>query len=374
MSALTAPGPLSPEKIALVLFNLGAPDAPEAVGPFLRNLFLDPAILRVPFFIRPFLGRFIARRREPAARENYALLGGRSPLLELTERQAQALTAALQARRAEATFRAFIAMRYWHPLTGEAAAALRAWKPDRIVLLPLYPQFSSTTTGSSLALWQREAARRGIAAPVHTLCCWPDAPGFIAASARLIAESWRKARATAGSAARLRLLFSAHGLPEKIIAAGDPYVAHVTRTAEALVAFLEAGPLAVEAPLEWRISYQSRATPEKWIEPSTEEEIARAAAEGVGLVVMPVAFVSEHSETLVELDVEYGKQARAAGLPVYERVPAQNDDPAFIDALAGLVEAALARGPGLASYTGERICPPDRTDCPCRAFPSGAMP
>lgn len=141
-----SPSPSPSGKIALVLFNLGAPDSPEAVAPFLRNLFLDPAILRVPFFIRPWLGRFIARRRAPAARENYAALGGRSPLLDFTQAQAEALGQALASRYPEATFRPFIAMRYWHPFTAEAVAALRAWQPDRIVLLPLYPQFSTTTT------------------------------------------------------------------------------------------------------------------------------------------------------------------------------------------------------------------------------------
>lgn len=365
--------PPSPQKIALVLFNLGAPDSPAAVEPFLRNLFLDPAILRVPFFVRPWLGRFIARRRAPAAQENYAALGGRSPLLDFTTRQARALSEALRHRHGEAEFRPFIAMRYWHPFTGEAVSALRAWRPDQIVLLPLYPQFSSTTTGSSLEAWRKEAVRQGLAAEVYTLCCWPDAPAFIAASARLIARTWHAARARLDPSRRLRLLFSAHGLPEKIVLAGDPYVDHVTRTARALIAALEGGELAAHAPLEWRISYQSRATPEKWIDPSTEEEIHRAAADGVGLVVVPVAFVSDHSETLVELDLEYGALARRLGLPLYERVPAQNDDPEFIAALADLVSRSLARGPGLASHTGERICPPDRRDCPCRLSP-GALP
>ncbi|MGH7154222.1 MAG: ferrochelatase, partial [Acetobacteraceae bacterium] len=157
-------------RVAIVLFNLGGPDRPEAIGPFLRNLFTDPAILRVPFFIRPFLARIIARARVQPATANYALMGGKSPLLKLTRTQADALEAALS----ELTVKCFIAMRYWHPFARETVREVQAWDPDEIVLLPLYPQFSTTTTGSSLTDWRRAAVSAGLMAPVMTICCYPD--------------------------------------------------------------------------------------------------------------------------------------------------------------------------------------------------------
>jgi protoporphyrin/coproporphyrin ferrochelatase len=347
------PEPGSRRRVAVVLFNLGGPDRPQAIGPFLRNLFGDKAILRVPFFVRPLLARIIAQRRLKPARAIYALLGGRSPLLELTEAQGAALAAALP----ELEARCFIAMRYWHPNSSEAARAVLAFRPDEIVLLPLYPQFSTTTTGSSLGAWREAAARAGLAAPVTTLCCWPDDAGYIDATAALLRRTLAEAREATGVPPRL--LFSAHGLPEAIVRAGDPYAWQISRTARALLA--ELGP---EAPEDWTICYQSRATPQKWLEPSTEQEIARAARDKVAIVVMPIAFVSEHSETLVELDIEYRHLAERIGVPGYFRVPAQNADPAFIAALAGLVRRARDAGPGLSSGAGGRICPAEFAGCP----------
>jgi ferrochelatase len=340
-------------RTAIVLFNLGGPDRPEAVRPFLKNLFTDPAILRVPFFIRPFLARWIARARLPAARANYAYLGGKSPLLELTERQA----AALQDRFPKPS-RVFIAMRYWHPFSDETARLVAAWKPDQVLLLPLYPQFSTTTTASSLTVWREAAARAGLAAPVTTLCCWPEDPGYIAATTALIQKTIAEARARLAPGTPLRLLFSAHGLPEVIIAGGDPYQNHVEATANAVAAALDM------KGLDWRVCYQSRATPQKWLDPSTEAEIERAGRDGVALVVAPIAFVSDHSETLVELDIEYAEVAKKHHVPGYFRVPAQNDDPGFIAALGALAKAALARGPGLCSHRGGRVCDARYHNCP----------
>ena len=350
-SSLAAAG--QAPRTAIVLFNLGGPDRPEAIGPFLKNLFTDPAILRVPFFIRPFLARWIARARLALAATNYAHLGGKSPLLALTERQA----AALAAEFSDPT-RVFIAMRYWHPFSAETAREVAAWKPDRVLLFPLYPQFSTTTTASSLAAWREAAAREGLAAAVTTLCCWPDDPGYIAATAALVRKTLAEARAKLAPATPLRLLFSAHGLPEVIITGGDPYQAEVEATASAVVAALGA------PDLDWRVCYQSRATPQKWLEPSTEAEIERAGHDGVALVVAPIAFVSDHSETLVELDIDYAELAKKHHVPGYFRVPAQNDDPGFIAALASIARAALARGPGLCSHRGKRVCTASHRGCP----------
>ncbi len=341
-------------RVAVVLFNLGGPDDPAAIRPFLLNLFRDPAILRVPFFLRPFLARMIARARLKPARAAYALLGGRSPLLDLTRQQAAALERALS----EWETRCFIAMRYWKPFSYETACEVQAFAPDEVILLPLYPQSSTTTTASSLHAWREAAARAGLVAPVTTLCCWPDDAAYAAATAALVRRAWRNAASELGETP-LRLLFSAHGLPEAIIRAGDPYAWQVARTARAVLAAFGPG-----APADWTICYQSRATPQKWLEPSTEQEIARAARDKVAVVVVPIAFVSEHSETLVELDVDYREQAHRLGIPGYFRVPAQNADPAFIDALAELVRRAGAAGPGLCSHRGGRICPADLRGCP----------
>ncbi|MBV9116483.1 MAG: ferrochelatase [Acetobacteraceae bacterium] len=341
-------------RIAVVLFNLGGPDRPEAIRPFLLNLFNDKAILRVPFFIRPVLARVIAGRRLKPATENYALLGGRSPLLGLTQAQARALEAALP----EVEARCFIAMRYWHPFSDEAARAVKAFQPHEVVLLPLYPQFSTTTTGSSLAAWREAAARVGLVAPVTTLCCWPEDAAYVEATATIVRRSWEQATAATGGVA-VRVLFSAHGLPEAIVRAGDPYQWQVERTARAIL--MAWGP---DAPTDWTICYQSRATPQKWLEPSTDQEIARAARDGVGVLVVPIAFVSEHSETLVELDVEYRQLAESLGVPAYFRTSTQNDDRGFIAALAGMVRRARADGPGLCSHAGGRICPAEFAGCP----------
>jgi protoporphyrin/coproporphyrin ferrochelatase len=343
-------------RIAVVLFNLGGPDSMEAVRPFLLNLFTDPAILRVPFFVRPILARIIARARTAPASANYALLGGKSPLLELTRQQADALQLALP----ECEARCFVAMRYWHPFSDAAVRQVRDWNPDQVVLLPLYPHYSSTTTGSSLTAWREAAAKAGLVKPVVSLCCYHSDPGFIAATAALIRRSYDAARASLPPETGLRLLFSAHGLPQVIIDQGDPYQFQIEQSVAAIVA-------ALDIPgLDWVICYQSRATPQQWIGPSTEAELERAIHDRVAVLVAPIAFISEHSETLVELDVEYRDMAVKAGIPGYFRVPAQNDDAGFIAALAGLVRGAIGHGPGLCSFAGGRTCPSGRTDCPHR--------
>ncbi len=238
-------------RVAIVLFNLGGPDRLEAVRPFLVNLFTDPAILRVPPFIRPFLARRIARARLAPATENYKLLGGGSPLLGLTEQQARAIEAALPDLEA----RCFVAMRYWHPFSLEAAREMKAWEPDEVVLLPLYPQFSTTTTGSSLDAWRQASVLVGLVKPVTTICCYYDDADFVAATAAIVREHFDTARAALPEGQTLRVLFSAHGLPEVIVKAGDPYQEQIERTVAAVVREL---PL---PELDHVTCYQSRATP-----------------------------------------------------------------------------------------------------------------
>ena len=342
----------SGRKIAVVLFNLGGPDGQAAVRPFLFNLFRDPAIIQAPFFVRYPVAALISTTRAKSARANYALMGGGSPLLPETEKQARALEAMLAQRLPDDEVKAFVAMRYWDPLTGQTARAVNAWKPDEVVLLPLYPQYSTTTTASSLKAWERAwrkvGGRRG-AARTTTVCCYPTADGFVQAHADLIRAEYAKA----GSPRPARILFSAHGLPEKVILAGDPYQRQVEATAAAVAERL--GDVLGEG-VDWKISYQSRVGPLKWIGPSTDDEIKAASEAGLALVVTPIAFVSEHIETLVELDVEYRELAYEHGGSIYARVPALGVAPAFIDCLGTLVTEALADASSL-------ICEEDQP-CP----------
>lgn len=317
-------------RLAVVLFNLGGPDRPDAVQPFLFNLFNDPAIISVPQPMRWLLAKLISKRRAPVAADIYRQLGGGSPILPNTQAQARALE---QALNSAGTVKAFIAMRYWHPLSDDTAAAVKAFAPDEIVLLPLYPQFSTTTTASSLKQWAQSARRAGLTAQTHTVCCYPVETGFVDAMASLIRPAYERASA----AGKPRLLFTAHGLPQRVVDRGDPYQKHVEATAAAIVDRLGI------AGLDSRISYQSRVGPLEWLKPYTEDELRRAGTDRVPLVVAPIAFVSEHSETLVELDITYREEALKLGVPVYERVPTVGTHPAFIAGLAGVVRGALAQ-------------------------------
>jgi ferrochelatase len=304
---------------AVVLMNLGGPDSPAAVRPFLYNLFSDPAIITLPGLLRNPLAWLIARRRSEVAGEIYAHLGGASPLLANTRAQAVALENTL----GDGT-KCFIAMRYWHPLTEETVAAVKAWDPDETVCLPLYPQYSTTTTGSSLTAWRAEARRQALDCPMRAVESYPTAAGMVSAMAGAIDE----VLATVG---KIRLLLSAHGLPLKTVRAGDPYPEQIGRTAEAVVAALD------RPGVDWRVCYQSRVGPLAWLGPSIDVEIRRAGAEGVPVVVAPISFVSEHSETLVELDRDYRRLAESCGVPAYHRVRTVGADPRFIAALAELV-------------------------------------
>ena len=271
-------------------------------------------------------------------------MGGRSPILAETNRQANALESELRARGINA--RCIIAMRCWHPLTKDAVAVAKEFSPDRIVLLPLYPQFSTTTTRSSLLEWRREAAREKVATSFQEICCYPYETGFVEALADIIRQGLKQTRSTI----HYRVLFSAHGLPKRIVEKGDPYQWQVERSVAAIVERLK------PQEVEWQISYQSRVGPLEWIGPATEAEVRRAGAEGKGLVVVPIAFVSEHSETLVELDVEYRRVAERSGVKDYVRVPAVGTHPAFIRGLADLVErAVIADHP--VTCAPSRICP-----------------
>jgi ferrochelatase len=371
------------KKVGVVLFQLGGPDTPGAVEPFLRNLFSDPDIIELPLggLLRRPLAWWMARRRAPHVREAYAEIGGGSPLLELTERQARALE---QALAPETEARVFLAMRYWHPFTAEAVRRLRAFSPETVVLLPLYPQYSFATTGSSLNEWRR--CWGDSRAPVKVVEDFHDHPLFLDAVTQQIVATLEEGgcssrpvpagcagtdvrpcssrpvpAGSAGTDVRLsepspsatslsetHLIFSAHGLPVSFIARGDPYQRQVeetvARVTERLAARLGAAPAHA-----W--CYQSKVGRQRWLEPSLDETVERLAGEGVRrMLVVPIAFVSEHIETLHEIAIQTRRKALALGVERFELMPALNDAPRFIAALKDLVLRALrSAGPSLRS-------------------------
>lgn len=339
---------MTSRRVAIVLFNLGGPDSQEAVRPFLFNLFNDKAIISAPQPFRFLIAQLISRTREELAKANYALMGGGSPILPETVKQADALEAEISKRVSNVTFKCFPAMRYWKPFVKDAAKAAEAWGATDAVLLPLYPQFSSTTTASSLQEWRRQSDL-----PCSTICCYPAGAAFAQTHADAILKTWRDA----GSPLKPRVLFSAHGLPQNVIDRGDPYQWQVEQSVAAVRKLL---------PAEWdiRVCYQSRVGPLKWIGPSTEDEIHAAGEDGAGVILSPIAFVSEHVETLVELDVEYAQVASGLNLPFYLRAPALGAAPRFIDALAELTERALAAPGKMLSENGGRLCATEWGLCP----------
>ncbi|MDG2243656.1 MAG: ferrochelatase [Rhodospirillaceae bacterium] len=342
---------MTTKKVAVVLFNLGGPDSLESVRPFLFNLFSDPAILRMPNPMRWMIAQIISRSRTEKSQDIYKLVGGRSPLLPSTQAQADALQEKLE--DVAETVSVHVCMQYWHPMANEVVGAIKEEEPDRIILLPLYPQFSTTTAGTSLNAFNREARAQGLSAPIDSLCCFPFQSGYLAETVKNI----RLSLDAASSRGKPRLLLSAHGLPERTIGAGDPYQWQVEQTAHAIVdAIRDLNP-------DHKICYQSRVGPVKWIRPFIEDEIRRAGRDQVPVVIAPISFVSEHVETLVEIEQEMRELAEQVGVPGFERVPAVATGAAFVDGLANLVRRIVGRG-GPASEQGERLCPKNYSQCP----------
>ena len=324
---------------AVVLFNLGGPDDLAAVEPFLRNLFQDREIIQLPggAALQPWLARVIAKVRGPAVRANYRRIGGGSPQLGITRAQAQALEQRLNAGAGGEHYRAFIAMRYSRPSAEDALADIAAAGIRRIVTLTLFPHWSRATTGSSRNAFDRALARpewrRSQFEVVH-IEQYPDNPLYLDAMADTVREAWQNVAPERRQ--RAVLLFSAHGLPQRFIDAGDPYVAQIDLTRFGILERLN-------LPNRQLLAFQSRTGPVKWIGPGTEEVLAELAAEGVSdVVVVPLSFVSDHIETLYEVDMLFADAARAAGITGYHRPRALNTHPLFIDALAGLVRETIA--------------------------------
>ncbi len=308
----------------VVLCNMGGPDSLQAVRPFLENLFSDPEILRFPLsgILQQPLARWISRKRAPRVAERYRRIGGRSPIGEITRAQADALASALGP-----DWTVTVAMRYWHPRAREAAAELRCRGATRIVVLPLYPQYSRATTGSSLADLDAGLAAAGLGdLPTRVVRSWHDHPAYLDALAEAVAEGLRGFDGAT-------VLFSAHSLPVKLIERGDPYLDQVRATVAGVVERL-GNP-------SHRLAFQSRTGPVRWLGPGVEETLEALAAEGLRrILVVPVSFVSDHIETLYEIDVEYADLARTLGIREFRRCPALNTRPSFVRALARIARDA----------------------------------
>lgn len=341
-------------KTAVVLFNLGGPDKKESIKPYLKNFFMDKAIIPAPRPFRDMISSLIANKRSKReAGDSYGILGDKSPLLDNTYAQAHALQTALGSE-----FRTFVCMRYWHPMAKEVVEQVREYNPDRVILLPLYPQFSTTTTGSSYEDWMKASKKAGLTTPQTLACCYPVSDGFIKASVDNIRSAFAKMET------KPRLLFSAHGVPLFVLRRGDPYVWQCSATVKAIVKELGMDNL------DYAECYQSRVGPVKWTTPSVEEELERAAKDGVPVLIYPHAFVSEHVETLVEIEEEYRHMAHEMGVPGFGRVPTVSTHPDFISGLKDLVKEAIHKEGSVkgAAKNGAGLCPPEYKACACRLY------
>ncbi len=316
-------------RVGVVLFQLGGPDTLAAIEPFLYNLFCDPDIIDFPFarIGRKPLAKLISTTRARKVQHHYATIGGGSPIRRFTDRQARALQAELTNYGLDA--HCFIAMRYWHPFTSEAIAQLQDAQCDEAVLLPLYPQYSSTTTGSSLNEWQR-LFRGDI--PVHNVGPFYRHPMYLDA----VIEKIEEALARFPAPERAEIVFSAHSIPMSIVAKGDPYQRQIEETVQLL---MQRGGW----PNRHRLCYQSKVGASKWLQPSQHRTLHDLAVEKAREVcIVPVAFVSDHVETLGEIDHEAREEARRLGITQFEMSAGLNDSRKFISALSQLVLETLA--------------------------------
>jgi len=334
-------------KKAVILFNLGGPDKLESVEPFLFNLFNDPRIISIPSIFRYPLAKLISKKRAPVAKNIYREIGNKSPILELTQEQARSLEKNLSEK---GNYKCFVVMRCWNPRAVDVIKKVKEYSPKEIVLLPLYPQFSVSTSGSSINEWNELCKKENYNVRTKIICCYPTEDNFISSHANLINKTLKTLENN-----NFKLLFSAHGLPESKIKKGDPYQWQVEETVKGIISKLS------NKNLDYIISYQSRVGPLKWIGPSTDEVIIKYSKEKKGIIIVPVAFVSEHSETLVELDIEYKKLAEKNGCNFYKRVPALGIEEDFIKGLTKLVLQKETRD----NFVSSVICPNKYIKCPC---------
>lgn len=315
-------------KIAVVLFNLGGPDKIESVEPFLYNLFCDPDIFKLPFGQKTF-ARLISSRRAPKVAEEYKLIGGKSPLNEWTEIQRIGLENIL--RLVNPTVDVFTAMRYWKPLTSEVVKRIESGNYTKIILLPLYPHYSITTTGSSFNEWKKHF--RGDDSKLVYIESYQTNPGYIRALNQRIDESLSMFPENLRN--DVQLVFSAHGTPVSLVKKGDPYSKQINETVDAVMR-------AREYSHNHHLCYQSKVGPMKWLEPATDTMIEELASKGYrNLLIVPISFVSDHIETLFELDIEYRHVADESGIENYIVMKGLNDSQLFINSLVELVKSEI---------------------------------
>ena len=342
-------------KKAVILFNLGGPDKLENVESFLFNLFYDPAILSLPGFLRYPLAKLIANRRAPTAKKIYQELGGSSPILKLTEEQSHALESKLNQDDNSTDYKCFIVMRCWHPRAENVVKEVIHYNPDEIILMPLYPQFSAATSGSSIKEWNDICVKNNYKVKTSTICCYPTDDNFVEAHKNEIIKKISNIK-------NFKLLISAHGLPETNIKKGDPYLWQVEQSVDKIVKALNI------KELDWTLSYQSRVGPLKWIGPSTEDIIVENSKLGKHIVLVPIAFVSEHSETLVELDIEYKELADKNGCKNYSRVPALGTNKNYIKAMSNLIINKHDYNFNGELFPPKLQCPNQFKKCPCLSY------
>ena len=324
-------------RIGVLLLNLGGPDKIEDVRPFLYNLFADPEIIRLPVkALQKPLAWLISTLRAKKSQENYLEIGGGSPLREITEAQAKALETKLKEMGQDAKI--YIGMRYWHPFTEEAIAQIKKDGIEKVVILPLYPQFSISTSGSSFRvleeMWAEDKELKNID---YTLIpSWYDHSGYLRSMADLIAQELDKFP----NPDKAHVFFSAHGVPVSYVEeSGDPYQKEIEECTRLIMETLD-------RPNPYTLAYQSKVGPVEWLQPYTDEALEELGEKGVeDLAVVPISFVSEHIETLQEIDMEYREVAEEAGIKNFHRVPALNVHPGFIDSLANLVVESIDADP-----------------------------
>lgn len=339
------------KKIAVVLLNLGGPDSLEGVKGFLFNLFNDKAIIDLPNPFRWIIAKIISSTRFRKTRDIYSNIGGSSPLLKLTKLQAEALEKSLKIAQKTVKFKVFVSMRYWHPFSHEVVEEIKKFGADEVLLLPLYPQFSTTTTKSSVDDFKNQIKD----IQVKSVCCYYNESNFIKAHLAKIISLYDHIK---NKHEKFRILFSAHGLPKSVIDKGDSYQWQVEKTVEAIMKKLS---------IDHIICYQSKVGPMKWLEPTTETEIKKAAEEGFAVIIVPIAFVSEHSETLYELDIQYKELADKIGLKGYYRTEALGIDEVFIESLTQislkLSNLKVKDENAVISSNLKRVCPKQFCGC-----------
>ncbi len=334
-------------KKAIILFNLGGPDSLDAVEPFLFNLFNDPAIFSLPTILRYPLAKLISKKRTPVAKAIYSEMGGSSPILQQTEMQAKAIEQSLKTQNDN--YKCFIVMRCWHPRADLVIKKVKDYNPDQIILLPLYPQYSASTSGSSIKEWLEKCEENNVNTDTKIVCCYPTEDSFILSHVNLIKE-----KISSEDLDETTVIFSAHGLPENKIKKGDPYQWQVEKTVEKLVNKLQI------TNLNYILSYQSRVGPLKWIGPSTDSIILEQSKKKKKIILVPIAFVSEHSETLVELDIEYKKLAMKNGCKKYTRISAVTVHKDFINSL----KTSILKASNGSRFISSINCPKNFKRCP----------